>query len=162
MLRGRRPGVATRSAFALPEGDPVRTTNPLHMQSSSRSPPRPPLDNGSASWSHRSEGDRDRRLDVPPPSPDNITIRLAVAKPAHREDQELQGDASKKVVTCASPPPAPKELRFSPEDLDTKRVGTNQSPRRRQQEGERRRKGAAVVGTNRSLCKDFARILTRP
>ena len=49
VYRGRRPREATRSIFALAEDDPVRSTILLPTQSPSRSPPKPPLDNRSAS-----------------------------------------------------------------------------------------------------------------
>ena len=71
----------------------------------------------------------------PPPRPQSHPARPPRTRRTTR-DKTLQGGASKKVSTSAPPPPAPKELRFSPGETYDTHVGkdstfrTTQSRRR--------------------------------
>jgi hypothetical protein len=57
--------------------------------------------------------------------------------------KNIQGNAAKKVMTCPLPPPAPKELRFSPRDLRSTRVS---------RDTHKKENGAAVIMVISSLA----------
>ena len=114
--RGRRPGVATRSTFALPEGDPAGSTNPLPAQSSSRSPPDPRKitalpHRAVAAWETEAAASasttvRGRHPGIRLPRPQSHPAHPSRSRCTARI-RKLQGDASNKVVTRTSPSPAP-------------------------------------------------------